>query len=205
MASADWDARYRESGLVWGAQANRFVVQYTADLPAGRAVDLACGEGRNSLYLAGRGWQVTGVDFSAVALDKARAAEQALSADADGAQHPIRWVCADVGDYRPDPVDLVLLAYLHLPRAQWREALLRGAAALAPGGRILLVGHNTRNITEGSGGPQNPDVLYTASDAVQALGEGAPDLVVEVALEPHREVPGADRPAIDTVVLARRP
>ena len=205
MASADWDARYCESGLVWGAEANRFVVQYTADLPPGRAVDLACGEGRNALYLAGRGWRVTGVDFSAVALNKAQAAERSLAEDAPAETEPVRWMCADVCDYQPDPADLVVLAYLHLPRDQWRQALRRGVSALEHGGRILVIGHNTRNIIEGFGGPQNPDVLYTADDVVRALADLAAELTSEVALEPRREVPGSDRPAIDTVVLARRP
>jgi SAM-dependent methyltransferase len=204
MASGDWDARYRESGLVWGAEANRFVVQYTADLTPGRAVDLACGEGRNALYLAGRGWRVTGVDFSAVALDKARAAERSLARDAPAETEPVRWVRADVSDYHADPTDLVVLAYLHLPRDQWYQALRRGVSALDHGARILVIGHNTHNITEGFGGPQNPDVLYTAQDVVQALGELAPDLTTEVTREPRRPVPGSDRPAIDTVVLARR-
>ena len=205
MASADWDARYRESGLVWGAEANRFVVEYTADLPPGRAVDLACGEGRNALYLASRGWQVTGVDFSAVALDKARAAERSLAQDAPRQTQPVRWVHADVSDYQPDPADLVVLAYLHLPRDQWRHVLRRGVSALSAGGRILVIGHNTHNVTEGVGGPQNPDVLYTADGVVRALDDLAPEVAIDVALEPRREVPDSDRPAIDTVVLARRP
>src|SRR5215217_7896374 len=72
MTPDDWDRRYAEPRLVWSAEPNRFVVEEVADLPPGRALDLACGEGRNALWLAARGWDVTGVDFSGVAVGKAR-------------------------------------------------------------------------------------------------------------------------------------
>jgi SAM-dependent methyltransferase len=68
MGPDEWDARYAGTDLVWGPGANRWVVEYTSDLPPGRAVDLACGEGRNALFLAERGWTVIGVDFSARAI-----------------------------------------------------------------------------------------------------------------------------------------
>ncbi len=201
--AADWDARYAASELVWGAGPNRFVVQHTADLPPGRAVDIACGEGRNAVYLAQRGWHVTGVDFSAKALEKARQLEAATAQ-----QHsviPVTWICADALTFTPEPVDLAMIVYAHLPAALRRTVLRRAAAALRPGGRILMIGHNTRNITHGTGGPQDPEILYTATDIIDDLGKVAPDMLVEVAAEPLREVPGADRPAIDTVVLAQRP
>ncbi|MEO7125494.1 MAG: class I SAM-dependent methyltransferase [Nakamurella sp.] len=194
VTPAQWDDRYREPGLVWGGAPNRFVAEYLADVPAGRAVDLACGQGRNAIYLAERGWTVTGVDFSEVAVDRAR--ELAPN---------VTWVCADIATFEPDPVDLAILIYSHLPTAQRRNVLRHAAAALRPGGRLFVVGHNTRNIAEGAGGPQNPDILYTPTDLIDDLGKVAPDLLVEVAAEPLRDVLGADRPAIDTVVLARHP
>jgi hypothetical protein len=58
MSAADWDSRYSGSDLIWGSEPNLWVEQETAGLPPGRALDLACGEGRNSIWLAGRGWQV---------------------------------------------------------------------------------------------------------------------------------------------------
>src|SRR5207244_12631949 len=79
MDATAWDERYRSAELVWGVRPNRWVERELADLPPGRALDLACGEGRNALWLAARGWQVTAVDFSAVALDKARALESQQS------------------------------------------------------------------------------------------------------------------------------
>ena len=89
MDSTAWDERYRSSELIWGAGPNRFLVEEVAGLPAGRALDLACGEGRNAIWLAQRGWQVVAVDFSAVALDKAR-----RLADQRGTS--VEWVMADV-------------------------------------------------------------------------------------------------------------
>src|SRR5664279_4414429 len=108
MSAADWDSRYRGTDLVWGATPNSWVEQETAGLAPGRAVDLACGEGRNSIWLAARGWQVTGVDFSAAALAKAETL-------ARGHRPPVTvdWQCSDVTTFRSStPVDLALLVYV---------------------------------------------------------------------------------------------
>mgnify|MGYP001138667269 CR=1 FL=1 len=150
--AADWDARYAASELIWGAGPNRFVAQHTADLPPGRAVDIACGEGRNAVYLAERGWHVTGVDFSAKALEKARQLEAAMAQ-----QHsviPVTWICADALIFTPDPVDLAMIVYAHLPAAVRRTVLKRAAAALRPGGRLIyatcsvLPGENEDRVAE---------------------------------------------------------
>jgi ubiquinone/menaquinone biosynthesis C-methylase UbiE len=89
MERERWDDRYRTDELIWRAEPNRFLVEEVVGLAPGRALDLACGEGRNALWLAERGWQVTAVDFSAVGLAKAQrlASERALD---------LRWVEADV-------------------------------------------------------------------------------------------------------------
>ena len=95
MDSHEWDRRYAGAELVWTAEPNRFVVDELADLPPGRALDLGAGEGRNSVWLAARGWQVTAVDFSAVGLDKGRRLAGARGVAVD-------WVCADVLGYQPE-------------------------------------------------------------------------------------------------------
>lgn len=199
MDATDWDERYRDSELVWGAEPNRWVAQELAALAPGTAVDLACGEGRNALWLAGRGWRVIGVDFSAVALEKARTLESGQPPEAPR----VAWVHGDAVSYRPDaPVDLALLCYLHLPAAQRREAVRNAARSLAPGGTLLVVGHDSANLAEGTGGPQDPAVLFTAADLVADLdGLG---LRVERAGAVLREVGGAPRPAIDALVRAVR-
>lgn len=199
MKAEQWDERYGDAELVWGIAPNRWVEQELADLPPGRALDIACGEGRNAIWLAGRGWQVTGVDFSQVGLDKARA----LEAHADPST-AVQWRCADVTSYRHDePVELALLCYLQLPPQQRRDAVRNAAAALAPGGVLLVIGHDSTNIAYGTGGPQDPLVLFTAGDIAEDLaGTG---LVVDRAEAVQRPVEGAPRPAIDALLRAHRP
>ncbi|MGH3307996.1 MAG: class I SAM-dependent methyltransferase, partial [Nocardioides sp.] len=181
---------------------NQFVEAECADLPPGRALDLAAGEGRNAIWLAGRGWDVTAVDFSQVALDKGRT----LAGDVD-----VEWVCADATTWTPaDSYDLVVIAYLQLPAHERREAVRRGFAALRSGGTFLLVGHDTTNLTEGTGGPQDASVLHTAEDVLaDVAGE---DLEIVVAGRVERVVAGADehggeteRTAYDCLVRLRRP
>jgi SAM-dependent methyltransferase len=198
VTAADWDARYRAQELVWGVAPNRWVAQELSDLAPGRALDVACGEGRNALWLAARGWQVTAVEFSAVALDKARALEK--SQPGVGAVH---WVLADATSYHAEePVDVALLCYLQLPAPERRLAVRAAADALAAGATLLVVAHDSRNLADGTGGPQYPQVLYTAQDVVEDLR--GTDLTVERAAEVLRPVDGAERPAIDCLVRARR-
>jgi SAM-dependent methyltransferase len=199
MDATAWDERYRSAELIWGIAPNRWVEQELAGLPAGRAVDLACGEGRNALWLASRGWQVTAVDFSAVGLDKGRQLEARA-----GAGRPVDWRQADVVSYRHhEPVDLALMCYLQLEPRTRRAAVRNAAASLAPGGTLLVIAHDSANLTEGTGGPQDPSVLFTAADVADDLdGTG---LVVDRAEAVRRPVEGAPRPAIDALLLAHRP
>jgi len=196
MQREDWDRRYSEPNLLWSATPNRFLVQEVADLPPGRALDLACGEGRNALWLAELGWRVTAVDYSSVAIAKAQARAAQESAE-------IEFLCADLIDYEPQEkaYDLVLVLYLQLPAEQRRLVLARAKQALAPGATFLLVGHDLVNMTEGVGGPTDPGVLYTPEDIVSELR----GLEVEKAERVLRDVADEDRPAIDALVRARLP
>jgi SAM-dependent methyltransferase len=191
----DWDLRYSQPDLLWSATPNRFLVKEAAELAPGRALDLACGEGRNALWLAERGWTVTGVDYSAVAIEKARRRARDEGVEVD-------FVCADLLGYQPSPsaYDLVLVLYLQLPSPDRRLVLSRAAGAVATGGTFLLVGHDVANMTDGVGGPSDPDVLYTADDIVSEV----PGLVIEKAERVLRDVPDEDRPAIDALVRAHR-
>jgi SAM-dependent methyltransferase len=198
MEGERWDDRYRTDELIWRAEPNRFLVEEVAGLVPGRALDLACGEGRNALWLAERGWQVTAVDFSAVGLAKAQrlASERALD---------LRWVEADVLEWEPprSSFDLVVVMYLHLPAVDRRRALQRAASALAVGGALLVVGHDSTNLAEGFGGPQDPAVLFSPDDVVSDLKS----LQIERAERARRPV-GTDHGeayAIDAVVRARQP
>jgi SAM-dependent methyltransferase len=192
----DWDRRYSQPDLLWSATPNRFLVQEAAELPPGRALDLACGEGRNALWLAEHGWTVTGVDYSSVAIEKARRRAHDEEAEVD-------FVCSDLLEYEPpaDTYDLVLVLYLQLPSRERRLVLSRAAAALAAGGTFLLVGHDLANMTDGVGGPSDPDVLYSPGDIVSEVS----GLGIEKAERVLRDVPDEDRPAIDALVRAHRP
>jgi len=197
MDSAEWDRRYGVSELLWTGEPNRFLVSEAAGLGPGRALDLACGEGRNAVWLARQGWQVTAVDFSAVALEKARRLAEANGVTAE-------WVIADLLEYRPEErtFDLVILFYLQVPESQRREIVRAAANAVASGGTFLLVAHDSSNLEHGHGGPQEPAVLYTADDVVLDLG----DLQIERAECVERPVQTADgeRIALDALVRASR-
>jgi SAM-dependent methyltransferase len=174
-----WNRRYEGAELLWTAQPNRFLAEEAADLPAGRALDLAAGEGRNAVWLAQGGWRVTAVDFAPAALAKAREL-----ADARGV--PVEWVEADVLAYEPEAggFDLVVILYLHLPRPDLAVVLHRAAAALAPGGTLLVVGHDRTNLAEGHGGPQDEAVLYDPDELAREVS----DLHIERAERVRRPV-----------------
>ncbi|NJC73906.1 class I SAM-dependent methyltransferase [Planosporangium thailandense] len=199
MDSAAWDARYASApDLVWTGEPNRFAVEELAALPPGRALDLAAGEGRNAVWLAGRGWEVTAVDFSPVAVDKGR-----RLADARGVR--VEWVTADLLGYAPPAAafDAVLVAYLHLPAPDRAAVLARAAGALAPGGVLVVIGHDLTNLTDGIGGPQDPAILLSPEAVVATL----PGLRIGRAERARRPVTTEDGrcvDAIDTVVTAVR-
>lgn len=132
----DWDARYAESHRIWSGNPNTALVAEVADLPPGRALDLGCGEGADAVWLAARGWQVTAVDLSGVAL--ARAAEHAAEAGVT-----VDWQKHDLEQSFPDGEwDLVSAQFLHFWAEFDREKILRrAAAAVAPGGVLLIEGH----------------------------------------------------------------
>jgi len=198
MDSTAWDQRYAERELVWSAGPNQFVADLAGPLPSGRAVDLAAGEGRNAIWLATRGWMVTAVDFSAVALDKGRR----LAAQA-GVTESLTWVEADLTRWVPDPsaFDLVLVAYLQLPWPEMAGLLARAAEAVAPGGTLLIVGHDRSNLVRGAGGPQDPSVLYTPQEVSGAVGGSAGVAVTRADTVERISDAGA---AYDTLVVARR-
>jgi SAM-dependent methyltransferase len=197
----DWDSRYQATELVWSADPNRWVEAEVADLTPGRALDLAAGEGRNSVWLAGRGWSVTAVDFSAVALDKGiRIAETQGSETVNR----IVWVAADLLDYTPEPAsyDLALVIYLQVLADQRHLVLRRAVESLVPGGVLLVVGHDTTNLSAGVGGPQDASVLFTPEEVVADLATSGTTVRVEKAERVLRPVESESRPAIDALVRA---
>lgn len=194
MDAEAWDARYDKTELEWSAGPNDLFAELTADLPPGRALDVAAGEGRNALWLAQRGWDVRAMDFSAVGLDKGklRAAETGTTVD---------WVLADVttADLGNQAFDLVAVLYLQLASAILADVLPRCAAAVTPGGTLLVLGHDRDNLTRGVGGPQDADLLHT----VELLRTASRGLTIERLEQVDRQT--ANGVAIDTLLIAERP
>jgi 2-polyprenyl-3-methyl-5-hydroxy-6-metoxy-1,4-benzoquinol methylase len=197
MNREEWNARYGSGHLHWGLAPNRFVAAETEGLAPGTALDLACGEGRNAIWLAEHGWRVRGIDYADVAIERARglAADRGFEVDFE---------VGDVleADLAPGSYDLVLLAYVQLPPDERRLLLDRSADAVAPGGTLLLVGHHARNLADGTGGPSSLSRLWETAEVRGRLEDQGLEIVH--AGEVLRDVDGADRPAIDLLVRATR-
>jgi len=200
MDRQDWNTRYSAQDLVWGAEPNRFLAEELGGVaPRGRALDIACGEGRNAIWLAKQGWRVTAVDYSGVAIERARRLSREQGVE-------IEWIEGDVTSFEPPPgaFQLVVIAYLHLPEDQRRTVLKHTASALAPDGLLFMIGHARRNLTEGTGGPQSPAVLWEPEEIRAELSSLG--LTVERVEHVLRaiETPEGTRNAIDTLVRAER-
>ena len=188
----------RGGELLWSARPNGHFASEVEGLEPGRALDLACGEGRNAVWLAERGWRTTGVDFSDVALAKAERLAASRGVE-------VEWIVADVLEHVPErqAFDLVAVLYLQLPHEELAQALRMAIDALAPGGTLLVLGHDTTNLTDGHGGPRDVSVLFTPEDVVAELGgltvERAEKVLRTVALE------DGEATAVDAFVRARRP
>jgi SAM-dependent methyltransferase len=190
VRAADWDERYAQSQQ-WSAGPNDLVAGLLAGLPPGDAVDLAAGEGRHALWLAALGWRVTAVDFSAVGLARGRGRPGG---------EKVTWVTADVTTWTAEPagLDLVLVAYLHLPEPDTVALLTRAVGWLRPGGRLLVLGHDVDNIEQGVGGPQEPAILHS----VDRLAPVAALLDVDRFERVDRRTPAGT--ALDTLLWGRR-
>jgi ubiquinone/menaquinone biosynthesis C-methylase UbiE len=191
VRAADWDERYAESRQ-WSAGPNALVAELLTHLAPGDAVDLAAGEGRHALWLAGLGWRVTAVDFSGTGLARGRARP---GGDA------VEWVQADVLDWAAPAgsLDLVLIAYLHLPEQDTTALLARAVGWLRTGGRLLVLGHDVANIASGVGGPQDLAILHSVERFVPVAALLDVDRLGQVP----RETPAGT--ALDTVLWGRRP
>ncbi len=203
--TAFWEEKYAGSSGIWSGEPNRALVDEAAGLAPGRALDLGCGEGADALWLAGRGWTVTGLDLSPTALGRAEAA-----ARAGGLDDRVRWRVADLADPAtwPDdaPYDLVTACFLQTPLDFPRAEVLRGAAAhITPGGRLLVVAH--------AAPPPWSDMPTERHDEFPTVEREVADLAldetweVEVAEVREREATGPDGQRghlLDTVVRARR-
>jgi SAM-dependent methyltransferase len=193
-----WDERHR-LGEIEGQAPNPTLVAAVAGLRPGRALELAAGTGTNAVWLAKMGWRVTAVDWSPVALERGRARAAAASVE-------VEWLQQNLLEWSPPDraFDLVVVVYLHLPPDERRPVYASAVAAVAPGGRLLVVGHDPLNLTEGEGGPQDPARLFTAAALAAELVEADLALAIERA-EVVRRVPRPGRGPIDALLVLGRP
>ena len=198
MDAAEWNARYLAQPDPWGTTpAARVVAEVNeavdSGLVVGHAVDLACGDGRHARWLATQGWRVTAVDFAEVAI------EQAASRDSDeGRRGHVDWVVGDAVDWSPDePVDLVVIGFLHLELSVLETVVQRAAGWLRPGGHLVYLGHAAENLHGGVGGPQDPTILPD----VGSLARGARGF--EVRSLRHDLRPAGKATAVDILLHLR--
>ena len=199
-----WNERYRSSSALWSANPNSELVREASDLIPGSALDIGCGEGADTIWLAERGWRVTAVDFSTVALERGAARAHSIGADVAGR---IEWRHENLTAWAPPEAtyDLVSAQFMHLPRAERESLFSRLAASVAPGGHLLIVGHHPSDLQTTARRPQLPDLLYTASDVAAGLDPRAWTIVVSASRERTTTDPEGRTVTIhDTVLRAQR-
>lgn len=197
-----WDQRYSEARPVWSGDPNPVLVEEVAPLAPGTALEVGCGEGADAIWLAGHGWQVTGVDFSAQAL--ARAAERVPASLAGRT----RWERADIRDWQLDDgprYDLVAASYLHFSGTLRRRVFATLATRVASGGHLLIVGHHPSDLDTAMPRPPEPDLFYTADELAQELPAGDWEVRTRAARPRVATTPDGTPVTIhDTVLTARR-
>jgi SAM-dependent methyltransferase len=199
-----WNERYSSAAAIWSGRPNPQLITEASRLSPGRALDVGAGEGADAIWLAEHGWTVTAVDISRVAL--ARAAEHARAAGDDVAAR-ITFEERDFTAWAPaaGSFDLVSAQFIHVPPDR-RDALNSAlAAAVAPGGVLLIVGHHPLDLETGLRRPSRADLLFTAEDVVGVLDPAEWEVLATEA-RPRTAVgpDGADVAVHDAVLLARR-
>lgn len=199
-----WDNRYGGSDQIWSANPNQRLVEQVADLSPGTALEVGCGEGADTIWLAERGWRVTAVDVSTVALE--RAARQAAELGADVSER-ITWQQADILAWGPAPrrFDLVTAHFIHVPALDRERLHRRLAEGVRPGGTLLIVGHHPSDLETSAGLRRLVDFLFTAEQVAAVLTPDEWEIVVLAA--PAREARDADGHLMtihDAVLKARR-
>jgi SAM-dependent methyltransferase len=198
--AAEWDARYREGdGARWSGRPNGRLVAEVADLSPGRALDVGCGEGADAIWLAGRGWAVTAVDISDVAIGRAREAAERAGAT-------VEWVCGDAlqSAFPARSFDLVSMQYPALPKAAGEPAAKALLDTVRPGGLLVVVYHDLddehREHMKSRG--VDPADYVGAEELIRLLSDNF--TIERHAVEPRIDPPPGTPHIADVVLRARR-
>jgi SAM-dependent methyltransferase len=201
---ASWDERYRSSDALWSGNPNPQLLTETSDLSPGTALDVGCGEGADAIWLAERGWRVSAVDFSTVALK--RGAARAMEAGVEVADR-ITWIHADLTKWTPaaGSFDLVSSQFMHLPKDQREPLYRRLAESVAPGGTLLVVGHHPSDMQTTVPRPAAREFFFTGDDIAASLDPDEWEIILSAEPERYTTDPeGHTVPIHDAVLRARR-
>lgn len=199
-AGAVWDERYRTKARLWSGKPNPQLVHEAGGLRPGKALELGCGEGADAIWLARKGWSVTAVDVSAVALERAHShelaelARESVHASDGDIRSRITWQLADLTQWQPDAsYDLVTSQFLHSQELDWRIPLRTAAAAVKPGGTLLVVGHHPDRLPPwGNDHHKHRDMFYTGEQLVSELALDGPQWQLEVLTNRERPATGPE-------------
>lgn len=199
-----WDERYASAEMIWSGNPNQRLVEQVSDLAPGTALDVGSGEGADAIWLASKGWRVTGVDVSSVALERS-----ALRAAKAGDEIAVRitWKQADVLTWDPAPqqFDLVSAQFMQLPPPTRESLHRRLAAAVSAGGSLLIVGHHPWDMETTVRRPKIRDLFFTAEQIAEALDPDEWEIILAGA--PGRDATDPEGQTVqihDAVLHARR-
>jgi SAM-dependent methyltransferase len=204
FSEAFWDQRYRSSTAVWSGHPNPQLTAEAARLQPGEALDAGCGEGADAIWLAERGWRVTAVDISSIALERGAAHARQVSSDAAGR---ITWQQMDLLTWGPAPqtYDLVSAQFMQLPAGQRAALFDRLAAGVSAGGTLLIVGHSPTDLHTTAARPPLPELFFTADEVAAALDPSQWKVIVsESRPRQGRDPDGRPVTVHDEVFAARR-
>lgn len=203
FSEAVWDQRYAERGALWSGQPNPQLVTEAGRLAVGTALDAGCGEGADAIWLAGRGWLVTAVDISAVALDRGAAHAAELGAEIAGR---VTWRREDLLTWvaPPQRYDLVSAQFMQLPSERRASFFARLATGVARGGTLLIVGHSPTDLNTTVPRPPLPDLFFTATEVAATLDPALWTVLVSEARPRETRDPEGHLATVHDEVLAAR-